>query len=189
MKTSALDLVILDDNTIMAGPLSTYLQSRFGKRVNISTFYDAVECMGTLDAKSHVIILSYFINGKDKENGSKNGLNTFNLIKKQNPDTDVTMITSDGDLERATQEMQRGACEYIVQREQYLYDILRMLNTNVLIPIKTIVVLPLQKLITLPVRRIIHYYSVKEYLTMFVIAFVSVGILVLVGFLSADFFR
>lgn len=189
MKTAVLNLLILDDKTIMAGPLSDYLNSRFGRRVAISTFFDADRCMRAMDNNSHVIILNYFINGKDKDNRYKNGLNTFNSIKKHNPSAEVTMITSNGDMTKATEEMQRGACEYIMHREQYLYDILQVLDSTVVVPLKKIVVLPLKSLVALPVRKITHYYSVKDYLMMFIVAFVSIGLLVFVGYLSAALFR
>lgn len=189
MGSAAINLVLLDSKSVMAGPLSSYLNNRFGKRVNISTYYDADKCMRSIDEKSHVVILNYYFDANEKERDSKASLNIFNTIKKVNPSGDVTMITSGGNLENVTKELQRGTCEYIMQREQYLHDLIHLINTRLLTPVKTLVVLPLQNLITLPVRKAINLYSLKEYVALFVIAFISVGILVLVGFLSADFFR
>lgn len=178
MKVAAIDLLILDDNGLMADGLSKYLNQRFGTKVNISTFFDMDECMQKIGKRSHVIVLDYFLNGKDK--GAKNGLKIFNSIKNRIPKIEVTMITSDDDVERATQAMQIGASEYIIDKEPGLYDILILFNKVVFSPIKT--------LVTLPVRKIIHYYDIKDYITMYVSAFTLLSILVIIGMLAVKLF-
>ena len=179
MRASSLNLMLLDDNTLIAIPLSNYLNKRFGARVNISTFFDIDKCLRAIDEKSHVIILDYLQN--NKSHSYKNGLKNFNSIKNLKPKTEVTMITSDGNMTQATEEMQRGACEYVMQSEQYVYNIPKLVNKIVIAPIK--------KVVTLPIKQVTHYYNVKDYIMMFVVAFISIGVLVLVGYLSAAFFR
>ncbi len=176
MKTTALNLVLLDDNTLMANPLSNYLNNRFGSRVRISAFYDVERCLRGIAEDAHVIVLDYLVNGKV----SKTGLEKFNYIKKISPQTDVTLITSDEDAAGATEEMQRETSEYIMNREGYSRNIVHHINRKV--------VAPLRVFTTYPFRKIIYFYTVKNYLMMFVVAFVSVGILVLAALLAVNLF-
>ena len=92
MKTSALNILILDDNTLIVDSLCKHLNERFGTRVNISTFFDADKCIRNIDEQSHVIILDYFLNDKDK--GFGNGMNIFDQIKKLNPKTKAIIISA-----------------------------------------------------------------------------------------------
>jgi ActR/RegA family two-component response regulator len=181
MKTTPLNLLVLDKNSLIVGPLSTYLNSRFGERVNISTYSDADECMLYVDKKSHVIILDYFINHEDR-NATK-GLKVFETMRKRNPESKVTMLTSREDIGVAIEEMQQGASKYIMKNERGLYDIRFVLDKVVIAPIKTVAI----PIITLPIRKLLHYYNLKSYLMMFLVAFLSVGILVIAGFAALKF--
>jgi hypothetical protein len=178
MKSPTLNLIIIDSNTLLAGSISGYLNNRFGQRINLSTFFDVDKCIETLNEKSHVIILNYFLNGKNKKDETKNVRSILNSIKTQKPRAKAIIVTSDGDMAKATEEIQRSISLYILLREQHLHTVLRMFDKLVVSPIKTIAVLPIKK--------IIHYYSVKNYLMMFLIVFLSVGVLVFAGYLGAE---
>jgi DNA-binding NtrC family response regulator len=171
MKTHTLNLLLVDDKKLIVSSLSKYLNDRFGMRINISSFFDEESCMLQIDDRSHVIILDYFLNSDSEK--TKNGLEIFNSIKKRSPKTNVTMITSNEDIEDAIKEMQRGTSDYIINRERYLQKILLLLNQAVLYPIK--------KTIVAPIRKIITEYTLQDYITTFILVFIAAGILVFLG--------
>ena len=104
MKNAALELLILDDNTLIANALSKKLQMNFGTKINVSTFFDADKCLRNIGGQSHVIIIDYFIDSNYK--GFRNGLTIFNYIKKSNPEAAVTMITSNKGISIAREEIE-----------------------------------------------------------------------------------
>jgi DNA-binding NtrC family response regulator len=172
MKTTALNLMIHDDNIVIAGPLSQYLANRFGEKINVSSYSDTDICMSNINKQSHVIILNYFLQHEDKRN--KKGLKVFDSIKKRNPETKVTMLTSYEDVTMATEDMKRGTSKYMK---------LNLLNKVLISPFKT-AALPITAVIILPVKQVIHYYKIENYVMMFVVAFASMAILVLAVILS-----
>jgi ActR/RegA family two-component response regulator len=177
MKAPTLNLLILDKNSAIIGPLSNYLNTRFGERIAITAYADIDECAKNINHKSHVLILDYFLNHEDKT--ANKGLKVFDSIKKRNPRNKVTMFSSNEDIALATEEMQQGASKYIMKNERGLYDIIFKLDKVVVTPIKTV--------ITLPIRTVMHYYNLKAYIMMFLVAFASVGLLVIGGFLALKF--
>lgn len=177
MKTTALNLALLDDSTLMGNTLSAYLTNRFGARVNVSVFYDADRCMRETARDTHVIVLDYAVDGKARKNGTEK----FNYIKTLHPEREVSLIVSDDEAGAAIEEVQREASEYIIDREGYSRNIVHHINKKVVKPIKTFV--------AYPISQIAHYYSVQNYLMMFVVAFISVGGLVLAGLFAVRLFE
>ena len=96
------------------------------------------------------------------------------------------MLTSSEGISGAIEEMQRGASDYIIKRERYLHKVLLMLNRMVLSPVYHRVIHPIHVRVILPIRKIIEDYTLQDYLTMFIVAFISVGTLV---FFSLKIFR
>lgn len=179
MKIPALNLLIVDNNKLIIDTLSKHLVTRFGMGVNISPFFDAESCQVKIDEQSHVIVLDYFLNHEEKEN--KRGLNIFNSIKEKNPTTQVTMISSSEAPLKAMEDMQRETSNYIIKQERSLQKIFRTINRIVISPVYKIVVSPIHVRIILPIRKIISEYTLKDYLVMFIVAFISVGTLVFFG--------
>ncbi len=172
MKSSKLNLLILDDNLAIAQPLTNYLNNRFGERINLSMFIDGNECIRSIDQDSHVLILNYAMNGYDE--GARNRGEIFKRIKRRNPKTEVTMLTSKQNVMDATEEIQRRVGEYIRRKERYLYDALRMFDQVIFSPITARIVLPIKKLV--------NDYTIIGYVIMILSAFTTVGVLVIAAF-------
>jgi ActR/RegA family two-component response regulator len=170
-----LNLLILDDNKVIAGDLSNYLNNRFGSRIKIAAFLDADTGIQNIREQSHVIILDYSLPNKVKV--AKSGQKFLNSIKRSNPKTKVTLITSDKDIAGATEEMKIGTSKYIMR--------LNLLDTVVISPFKTVVI-PFSRVITYPIKKVLHYYNIKQYLMMFLVAFASIAFVVLAVFLSVE---
>ena len=77
METQTLNLFIVDDNQSMVVALKHYIQNKFGKGIKISTFYDGESCIKEVDKDTDLVILDYFLDGK-------NGLDVLKEIKEIN---------------------------------------------------------------------------------------------------------
>lgn len=108
METQVTNLFIVDDNKLLVADLKNHLQIIFENSLNISTFYDGESCLAELNADTHVVILDYFLEGK-------NGLEILRSIKKINPKTEVIMLSSNEDIVVAIDTFRAGAKDYIVK--------------------------------------------------------------------------
>jgi DNA-binding NtrC family response regulator len=147
MNQNALQLLILDDKTLMVDALSKYLKDRFGERIAISAFFDTDKCIRSIEERSQVIILEYFINAEDKK---KDGLQILNQVKAENKKTEVTILSSTKELALAIEDIKKSACDYILKHQQSPYTLLKQIDKNILTPLKTIVGLPKRNKTTLP---------------------------------------
>lgn len=80
METRTLNLFIVDDNQLTVVALKHYIQNKFGKGIKISTFYDGESCIKEVNKNTDLVILDYFL-------GGKNGLEILKEIKEINPKT------------------------------------------------------------------------------------------------------
>lgn len=169
MEPAPLSLLILDENKLAAEPLSAYLTSKFGSRISVSLFFDEESCLKNIDDNSQVIVLNYFIAQSDK--AMEQGLKVFNSIRKKKPKTEIIMMTSKMEGSKAVEELREIASKYIIRKEYYKKRRWVLLNRLVLSPIYTMTISP--------VRKRIEEYTLQDYLVMFIVAFVSVGSLVI----------
>ena len=65
METQGINLFIVDDNKSMVTMLKNYLSNRFGAGIKISTFYDGEICLEKVNKQTNIVILDYFLNGKN----------------------------------------------------------------------------------------------------------------------------
>jgi|ERR1700722_3196743 len=148
MSSNALQLLILDDKTLLVDSLSKYLNNRFGERIKVSAFFDTDKCIRSIEALSQVIILEYLTNDKDTK--TKDGLRILELIKAESKSTEVTIISSTKELPIAIEDIKKSVCDYILKHEQLSYTILELIDKTVLTPLKTIVGLPKRNKTILP---------------------------------------
>lgn len=122
METKGLNVVIVDDNQSMVIALKHYLSDKFGERLKISTFFDGESCLENINERTDVIILDYFLKGK-------NGNEILKSIKERNPRTEVIMLSSDENLETAIQSFKLGAKNYIVKSNSAWNKVTRLINS------------------------------------------------------------
>jgi len=127
--TQKLNLFIVDDDTSMVIALKNYLNNKFGSALKISTFYDGESCLKKIDDQTHIVLLDYFLNGK-------NGLEVLNDIKSINPKTEVIMLSSHEDIATAIESFRKGARDYIVKGKGSWQKVLFRVNRIVASPIK-----------------------------------------------------
>jgi two-component system response regulator AtoC len=155
METLGTNLFIVDDDKVMVVALKNYLQNRFGKSVRISTFNDGESCLGKIDKETNIVILDYFL-------GGKNGLDILKSIKTINPKTEVIMLSGNEDMALAVETFRAGAKDYVVKGRHSWQRVHQTVNY----------------IITEPIRIMVNEFSISKQLAMFLLAFVTVGIAV-----------
>lgn len=91
METQGINLFIVDDNKLLVADLKNYLHTKFQSNLEISTFYDGESCLKKITKDTHIVILDYFLEGK-------NGLEILKKIKTSNPKTEVIMLSNNEDI-------------------------------------------------------------------------------------------
>lgn len=148
METQGLNLFIVDDNKVMVSTLKNYLMNRFGAGLRISTFNDGESALEKLNAETHIVILDYYMEGK-------NGLEVLKSIKSINPNTEVIMLSGNEDMGLAVESFRAGAKDFVVKGAGSW----RTLTKHV------------YHIITEPVRRMVREFGISKYLGIFLIAF------------------
>lgn len=158
MKTQELNLFIVDDDKLLATDLKHYLQNKFGENIFISTFKDGESCLEKIDKNTHIVILDYFMDGK-------NGLEILKEIKAINSETEVIMLSGNEDMALAIETFRAGAKDYVVKGQGSWKKISKVINHILLTPIRVIV----------------REFGVSKFAAIFLTTFVTVGIVVFVA--------
>ena len=156
MNAQGINMFLVDDNKLTVTDLKHFLSNRFGADLNISVFYDGESCLEKIDEKTHIVILDYFLDGK-------NGLEVLKLIKEINPKTEVIMLSSNEDIVLAIDTFRNGATDYVIKGNGSLKKISKLVY----------------RIITEPIRIIVREFGVSKYMAIFLLTFVSMGVVVL----------
>ena len=156
MKAQGINIFLVDDNKLMVTDLKHFLGNRFGADLNISVFNDGESCVAKIDKDTHIVILDYFLDGK-------NGLEVLKLIKAINPKTEVIMLSSNEDIVLAIDTFRNGATDYVIKGNGSLKKISKLVY----------------RIITEPIRIIIREFGISKYMAIFLLTFVLMGVVVL----------
>ena len=156
METQGMNLFIVDDNESMVIVLKQYLQNRFGASLRILTFNDGESCLEKVDKETNIVILDYFMEGK-------NGLEVLKSIKAINPKTEVIMLSSNEDIGLAIETFRAGAKDYVVKGYGYWKRITKIVNY----------------IITEPIRIMIREFGVSKFMAIFLLTFITMGVIVI----------
>jgi two-component system response regulator HydG len=116
----------------LVADLKNYLQTKFKSSLEISTFYDGESCLKKITKDTHIVILDYFLDGK-------NGLEILKMIKTTNPKTEVIMLSNNEDIAIAIETFRAGAKDYVIKSDGYWKKIINLVNGMVTKPIIIIV--------------------------------------------------
>lgn len=155
METQALNLFIVDDNKSMVVALKHYIQSKFGKGVNISTFYDGESCIKEIKNNTDFVILDYFLEGK-------NGLEVLKEIKDINPKTEVIMLSSNNDIDLVIKSLKSGAADYVVKGPTAWKRLTTLISD----------------VVNAPIRLIVREFGVSKFMAIFLMTFITMGVIV-----------
>jgi DNA-binding NarL/FixJ family response regulator len=155
MKTQGTNLFIVDDNELVLIDLKYYLINKFGANLQISTFSNGESCLEKIDAQTDIVILDYFLEGK-------NGLEVLKSIKDINPKTEVIMFTSNENTGMAIESFRTGAKDYVIKGRGSINKIYNLVY----------------HIITEPIRMIVREFGVSKYVAIFLMTFVTMGLVV-----------
>lgn len=158
MTTQGLNLFIVDDNSLTLTSLRNYLNIRFGKDLNISTFLSGANALEKVDKNTGVVILDYYLEGE-------NGNDILQSIKKINPKTEVIMFSSNEEMGVAIDSFRKGASDYVVKGDKAWRKI-----SHIVLDI-----------ITYPVRILVQEFKVTKFVAIFLLTFVSMAVVACVA--------
>ena len=118
MKTpKQINIFIVEDNKIFTTALKADIESTFSKMpIKLHSFETGETCMLKFNQiRPQVVVLDYHLDSKFKD--AANGLKILDLIKKEDPETNVIMLTSNDNLEVAIKSLKHGASDYVVKTE------------------------------------------------------------------------
>lgn len=158
MEIQKLNLFIVDDNKLLATDLKLFLENKFEAELNISNFSDGESCLKMVNEQTNIVILDYFLNGK-------NGLETLKAIKAINPNTEVIMLSGNEDIAVAIQTFRAGAKDYVVKGSGSWKKI-----TNIV-----------TQILLAPIHLIVREFGVSKFVAIFFLTFFVMGVVVAVA--------
>lgn len=165
MLTQGLNLFIVDDDKLLVADLKNYLKGRFGVSIKVSTFYDGESCLKKVDKDTHIVILDYFMDGK-------NGVDVLKSIKDINPETEVIMLSGNEDIAVAIESFRNGANDYVIKGMGAWKKISKLVG----------------HIITAPIRLIVREFGVSKFVAIFLLTFITMGIVVFLVLRYVKFF-
>lgn len=132
MENREINLFIVDDDKLLATSLKYYLHDKFGDDLKTTVFNDGESCLEKIDKYTHIIILDYYMDGK-------NGLEILKSIKAINPKTEVIMLSSNEDMAIAIETFRSGAKDYVAKGVGSWEKITELLKTIIIKPIRVVV--------------------------------------------------
>ena len=157
MNTQGLNLFIVDDNLLMLTDLRNYLDNRFGKDLNITTFQTGAGVLKKVDGTTNIVILDYYL---ENENGNE----ILKSIKLINPKTEVIMLSGNEDMSIAIESFRKGATDYVVKGNKDMKKLSKIILN----------------IITYPIRILVQEFKVTKFVAIFLLTFVAMGIAVAV---------
>lgn len=106
---------VVDDELLVRKLILQQLKNRTDLEVH--AFQNGEDCVSNLHQNPDIVLLDYHLNVFD--NDKMNGLDTLEAIKMQNPDTKVTMLSSQENVSIAVALLNKGASNYIVKNNVF----------------------------------------------------------------------
>lgn len=125
---NGIQICIVDDDKMMATALKKELEETFKTfGVQVTTFETGELCQDAIRKNRipDVAIVDYHLDSKYRD--AMNGMKTIDMIKKESPDTDVIMFTSEENADIAVRAMHHGAHDYLVKNDHMF----RKLNLSI----------------------------------------------------------
>ncbi len=79
----------------------------------IVPFPSGEECLKRLEQGPQIVILDYYLNGNNPN--AMNGMQVLKKIKKEHPQTDVIMLSSQEGIDVAIDTLKEGAYDYVTK--------------------------------------------------------------------------
>jgi DNA-binding NarL/FixJ family response regulator len=115
--TNQTNIFIVDDNKIFTLALKADIENAFvDMPVKVQSFETGEKCMEKFkEEQPQVVILDYHLNSKYPD--AADGIKVLDWIKKENPETNVIILSVDDNIDIALKSFQHGASDYVVKTE------------------------------------------------------------------------
>lgn len=124
-------IFVIDDDKMLTMALKNDIEKTFAQyHAVVSTFEAGEQIDSFANSRPDVVIVDYHLNSKYKD--AMNGVKVIDMIRKESPDTEVIMFTSEEHAEIAVKALHHGAHDYIVKND-FMF---RKLNMSVMQCIK-----------------------------------------------------
>lgn len=153
MNSSPTNIFIIDDNAQMVSDLVEFLKRKFSESISVSSYYTSLEALKNINNQTDIVIMDVYLEGNK-------GNELIEKIKKINPQTEVIMLTSNEHVSSSIEAFKRGADQYIVKGENSRKNLLSIIYDT----------------LGYPIRVLIREFGVSKYLAIFILTFISVGI-------------
>jgi DNA-binding NtrC family response regulator len=161
MENNVTNIFIIDNDNSSSNLLKQHLNEKFGATINISTFSSGQSALEKLDKYTSIVILDYDLKGE-------NGNDVLKSIKKNNPKTEVIMLSSNDDITIAIESFRKGAIDYVIKGEKAEKKI-----THIVYDI-----------IAYPIRYIVREFGVSKFLAILILTFVIMGVIVIYSLIT-----
>jgi DNA-binding NtrC family response regulator len=159
MKNPGSNLIIVENDFAESNILKNYLLKRFGTLLNISTYVDEETAIKHVDKYTDIVVIDVDFEDEDDKK-------IIEKIKSINPNTEVVLLTSKNGVSNAIQSIQNGASNYVIKGEKSSFRIFAIIHNFIMHPVKVVV----------------RELQVNQYLAMFLLSFLFIGVVVLVSY-------
>ncbi len=165
MKTPALNVFVLNDNTTIADKLKGYLERRFGEKITISLFSNSQSLFTKLDKNVDLVVLDDYLYDAVTNTGA-NISELVNKIKVMSDKTEVIVLSSEAGVEEKIRTMNIGA------------------NNEIIIPNKhgswSKIHLTLYNIVSYPISFLMNEFKVTKFVSIFIMIFLTMAAVVLI---------
>ncbi len=112
-------IFIVEDNEVYAKSLKSFIQNCFPKVNEIKIFRIGEMCLLELHRNPCIVIMDYFLNSQYGD--AENGLEIIKRIKKQNPQTNIILLSAQEKFDIAIEAIEQHNCTY-VQKDQDAFN-------------------------------------------------------------------
>ena len=115
-RKQKVNMFFVDDDPMYLKTLeNSFIKESIHYTSKVNTFLTGDECLKNLHLKPDIIVLDYYLNGFNSR--AINGLEVLKKIKKNNPHTQVIMLSGQDQIDVAVNSMKFGAYDYVVKNE------------------------------------------------------------------------
>jgi DNA-binding NtrC family response regulator len=111
------NIFIVEDNAVFTLALKADIETAFKHMpIKVCSFETGEACMEQFKhEKAQIVILDYNLNSKYP--GAADGIKVLEWVKKEDPETNVIMLTGEDNIDIATRSFKHGASDYVVKTE------------------------------------------------------------------------
>ncbi len=164
MITKTHNLFIIGESQLTTKYLNNYLKETFDKSLNISIFNSKKSALEKIDSNIDIVILDNSLTGLDENDVLKD-------IKKISPNTAVILLSSNEEIKLAIEAFRNGATDYVLKGS----------NT------KKRIIDDIYHILYYPIRVLTKEFGISTYMAIFFVNFITIGVLVLIGFVFINY--